>query len=26
LSLSIPDVEQAGVRNCALVLRLTYTF
>jgi hypothetical protein len=26
LSLSIPDVEAAGVRQCALVLRLTYTF
>lgn len=26
LSLSIPDIEAAGLRNCALTMRLTYTF
>ena len=25
-SLSIPDIEAAGIRNCALVCRLTYVF
>ena len=26
LSLSIPDVENAGIRNCSLVCRITYTW